>query len=337
MSDDATLLGAAMLGALVLYALFAGADFGAGVWHLLATGPRAHRQRALISQAIGPIWEANHVWLILVVVVLFTGFPAAFAQISILLHAPLVVLLFAIVLRGAAFAFRSAAGERRAEERGWGAVFALSSVVAPLLLGMIIGALASGQLTQVPGSELSLRGPWLSGFSLATGVLTLTLFAYLAAVYSTVEASEDPEVGEDFRRRALITGVLCAPLALLSFLLAESGAPMLRSALVGRSWAIPLQGFTAVAAVLALVALVRRRYRLARVAAAAQVSLIVLGWGAAQFPWLVVPTLTLRSASAPVATQRLLVWTLIAGAVVLFPSLWVLFRVFKKSARGATL
>src|SRR5262245_51782065 len=128
MLDEPTLLGAAILGSLVLYALFGGADFGGGVWHLLASGPRAGRQRALIAEAIAPIWEANHVWLILVVVVLFTGFPPAFSEIAIVLHAPLLVLLAAIVVRGAAFAFRSASGDRDVEARGWGMAFALASV-----------------------------------------------------------------------------------------------------------------------------------------------------------------------------------------------------------------
>src|SRR5215475_10171182 len=125
---DAVLLGAAMMGSLVLYALFGGADFGGGVWDLLAgSGPRAARRRALIAEAIAPVWEANHVWLILVVVVLFTGFPPAFAELSNRLHAPLLALLVAIVVRGAAFAFRSAAGDRPTEERSFGAAFAIAS------------------------------------------------------------------------------------------------------------------------------------------------------------------------------------------------------------------
>src|SRR5437762_8968549 len=125
MWDEALLLGAAMMGALILYALFGGADFGGGVWHLLARGARAQRQRDLIAHAIAPIWEANHVWLILVVVVLFTGFPPAFAAITTDLHVPIVALLMAIVLRGAAFAFRSSTDDRPRESAGWGAAFAV--------------------------------------------------------------------------------------------------------------------------------------------------------------------------------------------------------------------
>jgi cytochrome d ubiquinol oxidase subunit II len=345
--DEPTLLGAAMLGALVFYALFGGADFGGGVWHLLAAGPRAGRQRALVAHAIGPIWEANHVWLILVVVVLFTGFPAAFAEISTRLHPPLIALLVAIVVRGAAFAFHSArdpervplprqapASEARlrlldSQTGPWGLAFALSSLVAPILLGATVAVLASGRAAEAPTTLLAWRGPWLAPFPLASGLFALALFAFLAAVYLTVDAGDDRALQEDFRRRALAAGVLSGALALATFLLARDGAPLVREGLSRRSWSWPLHIVTAAAALTALYALLFRKWRLARAAAAAQVAFVVLGWGASQFPYLVVPTLTLRSASAPRATQGLLLGALGAGLVVLLPSLWLLFRVFK--------
>lgn len=330
MPETSTLLGGVMLGALALYAVFGGADFGGGVWHLLASGPTGARQRELVAHAIGPIWEANHVWLILVVVVLFTGFPPAFAEISICLHAPLIALMLAIVLRGSAFAFRSAAGDRHAEASGWGWVFALASLAAPLLLGMTVGALASGKLTAP--QTLTWQGPWLSPFSIVTGLFALALSCFLAAVFLTVEA--DGEVRTAFRFRAIVTGVLVGVLALTTFLLSADGAPLLGAALTGRAWSLPLQGCTALAAVTALAALVRERFGLARVAAVAQVTLIVLGWGASQFPYLVMPSMTLASASAGAATQRLLLGTLAVGAIVLLPSLWMLLKVFKAKAAG---
>jgi cytochrome d ubiquinol oxidase subunit II len=326
---EATLLGAAILGSLVLYALFGGADFGGGVWHLLARGARARRQRALIAEAIAPIWEANHVWLILVVVVLFTGFPPAFAEISTRLHAPLLGLLVAIVVRGAAFAFRSATGDRPSEARGWGLAFAVSSVAAPVLLGIVVGVLASGRAADAPASLLAWGGPWLAPFPLATGLFALALFSFLAAVYLTVDAGGDRALQEDFRRRALGAGLACGALALVTFLCSVDGAPLVRRGLTARGWSWPLHVATAAAALAALAALATRRWRLARFAAAAQVALVVVGWGASQFPYLVVPTLTLGSASAPAATQRLLLWALGAGAVVLLPSLRLLLRVFK--------
>jgi cytochrome d ubiquinol oxidase subunit II len=333
MRPEPLLLGAAILGALVLYALFGGADFGGGVWHMLSFGARKERQRALIAEAIAPIWEANHVWLILVVVVLFTGFPPAYAQISTSLHTPLLGLLVAIVIRGAAFAFRSATSDRPVEARGWGAAFAISSVTAPVVLGMIVGTMASGRLDAAPApavtSPLTLRGPWLAPFPIVTGLFALSLFTYLAAVYLTLDADDDVEVQEDFRERALAAGVLTGVLALATFLLAGDGAPLIRRGLTTRPWSWPLHAATAIAALVALGALFVRSWKLARAAAAVQVALVVLGWGASQYPFIVAPTLTLQSASAPLVTQRLLLGALALGALVLFPSLRLLLRVFK--------
>ena len=176
MWDEPALLGAVMLAALILYVLFGGADFGGGVWHLLARGPRAPRQRALIAEAIAPIWEANHVWLILVVVVLFTGFPSAFAVISTRFHAPLLALLLAIVVRGSAFAFRSASGDRTRERRGWSSLFVAGSLASPLLLGMIAAAMVAGpSAADLSPARLGWSGPWLTPFALAAGLFTLAL------------------------------------------------------------------------------------------------------------------------------------------------------------------
>jgi cytochrome d ubiquinol oxidase subunit II len=327
MWDEPMLLGAVILGALIFYLLFGGADFGGGVWHLIATGPRAHRQRGLIAQAIAPIWEANHVWLILVVVVLFTGFPPAFATLSTRLHAPLLALLLAIVARGSAFAFRSAAGERARERRGWSAVFIAGSFAAPVLLGMIVAVVAGGRVSAP--ARLSWRGPWLAPFAIATGLFTLALCAFLAAVYLTVEAEEDRALADDFRRRAFFSGLACGGLALATFLLSADGAPRVFEGLSVRRWSWPLHGLTALFAMSALIAIIARRYRLARGLAAAQVALVVLGWGASQYPYLMMPDLTLWSASAPRQTQTLLLIALGAGALVLFPSLRLLFRIFK--------
>jgi len=334
MLDEPVLLGAVILGALTLYVLFGGADFGGGVWHLVATGPRAARQRALIAQAIAPIWEANHVWLILVVVILFTGFPPAFVAFSTRLHAPLLALLLAIVARGAAFAFRSAAGDRARERRGWSAVFIAGSLAAPVLLGMVVAAVASGDAgTAGAPPALSWRGPWLTPFAIAIGLFALALCAFLAAVYLTVEAEGEGSrpLSDDFRRRAFYAGIICGALALLTFLLSADSAPRLHAGLSVRRWSWPLHVLTGLAAIGALIAILARRYRLARGLAAAQVALVVLGWGVSQYPYLMPPYLTLWSASAPRQTQALLLIAVGAGAVVLFPSLRLLFRVFKST------
>ena len=316
------ILGLVMAAALTAYALLGGADYGGGVWDLLATGPGAGRQRATIARAIGPVWEANHVWLILVVTVLFTGFPPAFAWLGTHLHLPIMLALIGIVLRGSAFVF--GAHGASLEEDGWGRLFAVASTVTPVLLGILVGAITQGE-----------PGRWLTPFSLSVGLFTLTLFAYLAAVYLTLEARE-PDVREAFRARALAAGVLAGAMALTTLFLARR-APHLWEGLTGSLWAIPLHGLTAAAAIGTLGALWTRRYWWARSAAIVQVTLIVWGWALTQYPYLIRPQLTFDTAAAPRATLVLLVQVLACGAAVVLPSLIYLFRVFgprQLDARG---
>jgi cytochrome bd ubiquinol oxidase subunit II len=319
--------------ALTAYALFGGADFGGGVWDLLASGARKQRQRDVVADAIGPVWEANHVWLILALVLLFTCFPRAFARLGIVLHIPLSLVLIGIVLRGSAFTFWRYGGHTDEEQRHWGVVFAIASLVTPLLLGTTAGAIASGELREGgsgrgEGFYTGYIAPWLTPFALSVGVFALVAFAFLAAVYLTLEAPE-PELREDFRRRALGSGVALGCAALLALLLSHDGAPLVREGLIFASWALPLHGLTAAAAVTALAALWRRHYRVARVAAAAQVALVFWGWGLSQYPYILPPDLTIAAAAAPDATLRAVLGALGLGAIVLFPSLYYLFRVFK--------
>ena len=318
------LLGGVLVAALILYALFGGADFGGGVWDLLASGPRQAEQRALIARAIGPVWEVNHVWLILAVVILFSAFPRAFAALSVALHVPLTLFLLGVVFRGTAFTFRTydARGDR--VQRRWGLVFSGASVLSPALLGACVGALAGGGLR----ADGRLFSGWLSPFSLAVGALALCLFAFLAAVYLTAETPA-PALQEDFRRRALGAGGAVFLAALLVLGLARSGAPRVWAGLTGSSFALALHGATAGAALLAFVLLLTRRFAGARVAAAAQVGLIVSGWAASQYPYLVVPDFTLQSAAASPLTQRALLWALAVGAALILPSLLLLLRVFR--------
>jgi cytochrome d ubiquinol oxidase subunit II len=325
------LIGFVMIVSLVLYALGAGADFGGGVWDWFASGPRAKRQRELIAHAIGPIWEANHVWLILVIVLLFMAFPPAFAAISIALHIPLAVMLVGIVLRGSAFVFRSYDVQTDDVQLRWSRLFAVGSIVSPIMLGVCVGAIASGSIrvhVDTGAVETNFISQWLRAFPFAIGFWTLALFAFLAAVYLTNE-TEDEELREDFRRRALAAGFAVALLALVSFILAERGAPLVRHGLSKEWWSIPFQIATGLISVSALAAVWKRRYRLARMLAMAQISFIIAGWGLAQFPLLIGPDLTFTNAAAPENVLRALVKALTAGAILLFPSLWYLYRIFK--------
>ena len=321
------------------YALLAGADFGGGVWDLLASGPRKERQRELIADAIGPVWEANHVWLILAVVLLFTCFPPAFARLGTLLHIPLSLVLIGIVLRGSAFTFWRYGAHGDREQRHWGLVFAVASLITPLLLGTTAGAIAAGAVGDT-GHAMGERfyavyvAPWLNPFALSVGVFALVAFAFLAAVYLTLEAP-DPELADDFRRRGLAAGVALFFVAALVLLLSQRYAPLVREGLIFAAWAVPLHLLTAAAAVTALAALWYRRWRVARLAAAAQVSLILWGWALGQYPYVLPPDLTIAAAAASAATLRLVLGALAFGAVVLLPSLFYLFRVFKRVARQA--
>jgi len=315
--------------ALCLYLLLGGADFGGGVWDLLARGPRAAAQRQAVAAAIGPVWEGDHVWLILVIVVLFTGFPGAFAAISVALHVPLTLFLVGVVLRGSAFTFRAVGISGDRGQHRLGLLFSMASTIAPVLLGMMVGALVSGRIRVADGLVTSgFFAAWLAPFPLAVGLFALALCALLAATYLTVETT-DPALREDFRRRALAAAVAVGVTALVAFVTAGDGAPRVRAALAARRWSWPFHALTGAAAVTAIAALVTRRFRLARAAVAAQTVLILFGWALAQYPYLVVPDLTVHGAAASARTQRLLLLALAAGVPVLVPSLWLLFRVFK--------
>jgi cytochrome d ubiquinol oxidase subunit II len=327
------LLAALLAASLNAYVLFGGADFGGGVWDLLASGPRKGRQRELISQAIGPIWEANHVWLILAIVLTFTCFPAVFARLGVVLHIPLTLMLVGIVLRGSAFTFRSYGSEHDADQLRWGRIFSIASVLTPLLLGVSLGAIAAGRVGGAlqGGFRQRFVDPWCNPFAFSVGLLTLALFAFLAAVYLTLE-SRDRALAEDFRRRALAAGIAVFLAAGLALLLSLGGtAPLVHAGLLDSGWAIPLHLATGVSAVAALAALWFRRYRLARVAAAAQVSLILWGWALSQYPYLLPPGFTIHESASPAATLRLVVIGLALGGLVLAPSLYYLFKVFKSA------
>ncbi len=320
-----------MLAMLGVYTLSGGADFGAGVWDLLARGPRKARQRELLAHAIGPIWEANHVWLIAVVVLLFTCFPHAFAAIMTALHIPVTLALLGIVARGASFVFRTYSHGGELAQVRWGRVFSVASVVTPVLLGVTLGTIASGALRWEDGVYVSgFVGPWCRAFPFSVGVFVLAIFSFLGAVYTCAEIpADEPGLREDFRRRALASGAAVGAAAGLTWVLAYSGAPELSRGLSAHWWAWPLQVATGAAAVGVLAALWRRRYLLARALAVVQTALIVLGYGAGLFPYLVVPDVTLADAAAPPATHRLVLIAFVGGMVVLGPSLYVLYRVFK--------
>ena len=241
-------------------------------------------------------------------------------------------MLIGIVLRGSAFTFRAYHDGDGATQLRWGRVFAIASSVTPVLLGVCVGALASGAVPREgkTGFTAVFVAPWLTPFCLGAGALTLALFAFLAAVYLTVEARE-VALQEDFRRRALGAALAVFAAAAGTLAAALRGAPLTARGLTAMPWALPLHVATGTAAVAAIGALWARRYGLARLTAGAQVSLIVWGWALALYPYIVPPTLTIAGAAAPEVTLTLVLWAVAGGALALFPSLVYLFRIFKRS------
>jgi cytochrome d ubiquinol oxidase subunit II len=239
-------------------------------------------------------------------------------------------MLVGIVLRGSAFTFRTYDNEQESAQRRWGRIFASASVITPILLGVCIGAVAAGTVRPLSSASFvdQFINSWLTPFAISVGILTLVLFAFLAAVFLTME-THDPELREDFRKRALAAGIAVFFASGLALLLSQRTAPLVHAGLMASVWALPLHLATGAAAILVLLALWFRWFRLARIAVGLQVSLIFWGWALAQYPLLVPPDLTITNSAAPHSTLRLTLLTLIGGGVLLLPSLWYLFQIFK--------
>jgi cytochrome d ubiquinol oxidase subunit II len=324
-SEADAVAGVLWLGA-TLYAVLGGADFGAGVWDLLAGGAeRGQRPRALVDRAITPVWEANHVWLIFCLVALWTGFPAAFADVMSTLFVPLSLAALGIVLRGAAFAFRKTV-QRLAGRRLLGATFALSSLLTPFFMGTAAGAIASGR---VPGDRLD---SWLNGTSLVVGALFVATSAYLAAVFLVHDARRagDPGLERYFARRALAAAAAAGALAAAALVALHADARFLFDGLVSGA-GLPFAVASAACGAAALAQLARGRTRGTRPLAVAAVAAVVWGWGAAQHPDLLPGALTVEQAAAPSATLTALLVVFGAAALLVAPALALLFSLHQKS------
>ncbi len=309
---------------LALYTVLAGADFGAGFWQLLAGRGRLGGQvREHAHESIGPVWEANHVWLIFVLTVTWTAYPSAFGSIASTLAVPLALAGVGIVLRGAAYALRSGSASPRELGR-IDLVFSLSSILTPFALGAAVGAIASGRVPvgNARGAELS---SWLSPTGVLLGVLAVATSAYMAAVFLAADAARrrERELEERFRALALASGLAAGALAAAGLVVLHGDAHHLYARLLhARAIAGPIVSALAGTATLALVA--RRRYEPARYSAALAVTAIIAGWALAQAPQLL-PGLTVAQAAASRPVLIALLAAIAAGAALLFPSLGLLF------------
>jgi cytochrome d ubiquinol oxidase subunit II len=319
-----TVVAIALLFGVLCYAVFGGADFGAGFWDLVAGGAdRGRAPRAVIEHSLGPVWEANHTWLIYSLVIFWTAFPAAFADVMRTLYLPLGLAVLGIVLRGSGFAFRKAV-DTTAHQRLAGAAFAASSVVTPFFFGTVAGALASGRVPSLaasgraPGSDVT---AWVNPTSLLGGVLAVAVCAYLAAVFLTADAP--PELTSYFRRRAWIAAWVTGALAVAGLVVLRFDAHRIFNRLLGP--ALPAALISLVAGLLALVLLRRVAARLVRVLAGLAVAALVVGWGVAQYPYLLGTHGKIADLAAP-HSSLVAVTVIVAVAVALIgPSFLLLY------------
>ncbi|MCZ6688796.1 MAG: cytochrome d ubiquinol oxidase subunit II [Planctomycetota bacterium] len=316
--------------AVTLYVLLGGADFGAGVWefNLALSVPR--KERELLHRAIGPVWEANHVWLIFALVLLFQAFPTAYAAISRALWVPLFLALIGIVFRGAAFAYRSYSS-RAAEQRLWQAVFAVASTSTPFFLGAAAGAIASGSLevTATGGFDGNYLTGWVHPLSIFTAFFGVGLCAYLASIYLTREAAmqDDPDLVNVWRRRALATGAWMGILAMAGLPIMATTATALWEGFLDR--ALSIVALSLASGLFSLGALWLRRFTAAALSAGVAAATIIVGWGLAQYPALVPPSITIASAKSPDSVIIASLWVIGGGAILVLPSLGFLIYLFK--------
>ena len=318
-------LGLVMLG-VTAYAVLGSADFGAGFWDLTAGGAeRGGRVRGMIERSMSPVWEANHVWLIFVLVIVWTAFPVAFGSIFSTLSIPLFLAALGIIFRGTAFALRGHAATIN-EARGLGALFALSSVLIPFCLGAAVGGVASGRVP-VGNAAGERFGSWLNPTSALIGVIAVLSGAYLAAVFLAGDSrrARQPDLVRAFRARALGSGALTGVVALGGLFVLRDDSPALYDGLTaGGGLAMVVVSALAGAVTLALVW--SERYGLARLTSALAVAAIVVGWALAQDPYFLPGELTLEQAAAPDAVLGTVLGSMAVGALILAPSLWLLYR-----------
>jgi cytochrome d ubiquinol oxidase subunit II len=312
---------------LTAYAVLGGADFGAGFWQLW--GGRGERDREIrehAHHAMGPVWETNHVWLIFVLVICWTAYPTAFASIASTLSVPLFLAGLGIILRGTAYALRSGT-ETPQEQRRVEVLFAVSSILTPFALGAVIGGIASGRVP-VGNAEGDLWSSWLNWTSIFIGVLAVATAAYLAAVYLAADAVRGgrPDLADAFRARALGTGVVAGALALAGLPIVRHDARDIWDGLTGGA-GLAAVIVSALAGVATLALVYRRRFEPARVTAALAVAAIVAGWALAQRPRFL-PGLTVEEAAASHSALVAVIVGTAIGAVVLVPSLVLLFSLF---------
>jgi cytochrome d ubiquinol oxidase subunit II len=313
-----------------LYAIFGGADFGAGVWDLFAgSGERGDRVRGQIDRSIGPVWEANHVWLIFVLVVLWTAFSTAFSAIMTTLYIPLALAALGIVLRGAGFAFRHALPGPIQQPAS--RVFGIASVLTPFFMGTVVGAIASGQVPA--GGDGDPTSSWTGFLPLTTGVLFVLVAAYTAAVFLVRDsgAAGEGELRTYFERRALIAAVIAGAAAVVGVIALHADGRYVYDGLT--SWpGIALVILSGICGLIALGLLVTGRNFGLRVAAVGAGTAVIWGYFAAAFPYILPTSLSISGAAGPSATLTAVIIVFGAAVVLVIPSLALLYTLSQRQA-----
>lgn len=330
--------GILLLGA-TFYALFGGADFGGGFWDLIAGGAeRGERPRALIQRSLTPVWEANHVWLIFVLVVLWTAFPSAFSAVMTTLYVPLALAALGIVLRGSGFAFRKSI-EGLSGRRAAGATFAISSLLTPFFMGATIGAIASGNVPAAgDGAPFS---SWLEPLPLLTGAMFVASGAYIAAVFLIGDARRDDEADlrSYFARRALAAAAVAGVAAAFGLVELHAEARYIFDRLTSEGLPLVIvSGLCGIGVFGLLVATLRRPAAVSswflRPLAASAVIAVIWGWGVAQFPYLLPTSLKITEAAAPPATLAAVIVVFIVAAILVLPALGLLYWLSQRELLG---
>jgi cytochrome d ubiquinol oxidase subunit II len=317
------LVAAALFAGVVAYGLFGGADFGSGFFDLTAGGSaRGSELRTLIDHSIGPVWEANHVWLIYVLVMWWTAFPTTFASAMTTLFIPFILALLGIVLRGATFAFRKYAGTLN-QARLFGAVFAGSSLITPFFLGAVAGAIASGRVPAEGTGDLWTS--WTGPTSVFGGLIAVGTCSFLGGVFLTADAARagHDALAATLRRRTLAVGLVTGAVVFVALVPIRHDAPTLSAGLTGR--AAPLIVVSALAGVATLLLLHQHRPAVARVPALVAVATVLLGWGVGQYPWLLVDQVTITEAAGADTTLAALLVVVALAVVIVVPALAYLY------------
>jgi len=314
------------------YSVAGGVDYGAGIWDLLAgRGSRADRARELIDHAMAPVWEANNVWLVLAIVVCWTGFPLLFQSVFASLYPVFAVALLALILRGAFFAFRHVwAGPRG--QRGTGVVFGISSVLAPFFFAAALGAIASGRVA-VGGPDIPVWQACFNPTSISFGLVSLAATAFIGASFLVGDARRFgmPDMVDYFQRRAVVaTAVLIVVGTMALAVIGLENSRLLRAMLIGLGtpFALATVIFTPVVVFL----LWRGFLHWYRLLSVVVVGSLVFAWGFGQSPYLLPGQLTIAQAAAPLGTEVLLSIVTVLMVVLVVPSLALLVYLDQRGA-----